>query len=428
MYRFLLVTFGVSWLFQAAFGLTKSPFWLATAMWTPALGALAEGHRVMPKWWPGPKTTPPRTRFLKLFIGSTWPVLLWLALTVLATLPFQLPSPTLAPFRHPLYPAKVAAALWMALAPLLPLWVALLGAFGEEYGWRGYLTPKLAGRLGWFWASVLVGIIWAVWHTPSILFGYEYGWYMRPEGVLLFVPVTCGVAVIHTAVYLRWGVWGAALTHGAVNSWAVIYYVLYPQLLLDRWLWGPVGLQGAATAWLVAALTWIYTKRQVRSLPKAEDARGGLHVAVLLHVVLHSLLEAVGVATYLDVRLRPRRSRKKTLGDWKKEGSSEASWQSPSVSRAVLHLFGKVVRYGFSDGFVPLCQSQEVGRGYIHHVFGARPHDVWTKPNQLKFLSYGERLFDIADVAFGQERAVGKMQIHHDARRNYGASPRLLSL
>jgi len=50
--------------------------------------------------------------------------------------------------------------------------------------------------------------------------------------------------------------------------------VLYPQLLPDRWLWGPVGLQGAATAWLVAALTWIYTKRQVQSRPKAEDASG----------------------------------------------------------------------------------------------------------------------------------------------------------
>jgi hypothetical protein len=76
MYRFLLVAFGVGWLFQAAFGLTKSTLWLAAAMWTPALGALAEGHRVMPKWWPGPKTVPPRTRFLKLFIGSTWPVLI----------------------------------------------------------------------------------------------------------------------------------------------------------------------------------------------------------------------------------------------------------------------------------------------------------------------------------------------------------------
>ncbi len=274
MYKFLLVAFGAGWLFQVAFGLTKSTLWLAAAMWTPALGALAEGHRVMPKWWTGPKTTPPRTRFRKLFIGSTWPVLLWLALMVFATLPFYLPSPTLAPFRHPLYPAEVVAALWIALAPLLPLGVAIVGAFGEEYGWRGYLTPKLAGRLGWLWASVAVGVIWAVWHAPSILFGYEYGWYMRPEGVLLFVPVTCGVAVIHTAVYLRWGVWGAALTHGAINSWAVIYYVLYPQLLPDRWLWGPVGLQGAATAWLVAALTWIYTKRQERSLPKAEDASG----------------------------------------------------------------------------------------------------------------------------------------------------------
>jgi hypothetical protein len=83
-------------------------------MWTPALGALAEGHRAVPKWWLGPKTVPPGRRFLKLFISSTWPVLLWLALMVLATLPFYLPSLTLAPFRHPLYPAEVAAALWMA--------------------------------------------------------------------------------------------------------------------------------------------------------------------------------------------------------------------------------------------------------------------------------------------------------------------------
>jgi hypothetical protein len=134
MYRFLLEAFGVGWLFQAAFGLTKSPFWLAAAMLTPALGALAEGHRVMPKWWTGPKTVPPGRRFLKLFIGSTWPVLPWLALMVLATMPFHLPSPTLAPFRHPLYPAEVAAALWIALAPLLPLGVALVGAFGEENG------------------------------------------------------------------------------------------------------------------------------------------------------------------------------------------------------------------------------------------------------------------------------------------------------
>ena len=268
MFKFFLAAFGLSWAFQLAFGLTKSGLWLAAAMWTPALGALAEGHRVRQKLW--------YTRRLRPLVGATWPILLWLVVTIAFTLPFHSPSPSLSFFKHPLYPPEVAAVLWLVASPLLPIAVAFLGAFGEEYGWRSYLTPRLAERLGWFWASVAVGVIWAVWHTPSILFGYEYGWYMRPEGVLLFIPVTCGLAVIHTAVYLRWGVWGAALTHGAVNSWAGIYYVLYPQLLPDRWLWGPVGLQGAATAWLVTALTWIYTKRHVhgQSRPEAEDASG----------------------------------------------------------------------------------------------------------------------------------------------------------
>ena len=257
MFKFFLAAFGLSWAFQLAFGLTKSGLWLAAAMWTPALGALAEGHRVRQKLW--------YTRRLRPLVGATWPILLWLVVTIAFTLPFHSPSPSLSFFKHPLYPPEVAAVLWLVASPLLPIAVAFLGAFGEEYGWRSYLTPRLAERLGWFWASVAVGVIWAVWHTPSILFGYEYGWYMRPEGVLLFIPVTCGLAVIHTAVYLRWGVWGAAITHGAVNSWAVTYHILYPQLLPDRWLWGPVGLQGAVTAWLVAALVWVITKRKALS-------------------------------------------------------------------------------------------------------------------------------------------------------------------
>src|SRR5215471_16647288 len=37
---------------------------------------------------------------------------------------------------------------------------------GEELGWRAYVFPRLAARIGWRLASLVVGILWAAWHLP----------------------------------------------------------------------------------------------------------------------------------------------------------------------------------------------------------------------------------------------------------------------
>jgi uncharacterized protein len=39
-------------------------------------------------------------------------------------------------------------------------------ARGEEYGWRGYLLPRLL-PLGEVKASIILALIWAPWHLPS---------------------------------------------------------------------------------------------------------------------------------------------------------------------------------------------------------------------------------------------------------------------
>jgi len=43
---------------------------------------------------------------------------------------------------------------------------------GEEYGWRGYLLPRLL-PLGELKATLIVALIWALWHVPILLIGLE---------------------------------------------------------------------------------------------------------------------------------------------------------------------------------------------------------------------------------------------------------------
>ena len=45
---------------------------------------------------------------------------------------------------------------------------------GEELGWRGFLFPRLRELIGPGWAVLAQGIIWAGWHAPVILLGYNY--------------------------------------------------------------------------------------------------------------------------------------------------------------------------------------------------------------------------------------------------------------
>lgn len=48
-------------------------------------------------------------------------------------------------------------------------------AFGEEWGWRGYLMPKLMQVMNKPAAIVVGGLIWGLWHAPLTIAGHNFG-------------------------------------------------------------------------------------------------------------------------------------------------------------------------------------------------------------------------------------------------------------
>jgi hypothetical protein len=78
----------------------------------------------------------------------------------------------LLPPDAPLSPEFVVGIQLVAALTIGPA-INTVFAVGEEFGWRGYLLPKLL-PLGARRAVLGVGVVWGVWHWPVIAMGYNY--------------------------------------------------------------------------------------------------------------------------------------------------------------------------------------------------------------------------------------------------------------
>ena len=89
---------------------------------------------------------------------------MWIAAFALAVPPLLL---LIAQAIHAALGNPIRVAFDMQVAVMGLLWLAL--AFGEEAGWRGFALPRLAERLGFWSGSLILGLLWCVWHYPRLL-------------------------------------------------------------------------------------------------------------------------------------------------------------------------------------------------------------------------------------------------------------------
>jgi len=113
--------------------------------------------------------------------------------------------------------------------PFHPIWLAIgqgliaavtvnaLAGFGEELGWRGFLVNEFK-EMNFIKASLIIGVIWGIWHAPIILMGHNYP--EHPQWGVLFMTVFCillSFLFLYVTIKAK-SVIAASVMHGSINA------------------------------------------------------------------------------------------------------------------------------------------------------------------------------------------------------------------
>ena len=98
--------------------------------------------------------------------------------------------------------------------------------FGEEWGWRGYLLPKMDGQLPRIPMLLVTGTIWGLWHAPLTAIGHNYGigypgFPFTGIGMMCVVCIVWGIFMAYITLKAKSCI-PAVLAHGAINGIAAI--------------------------------------------------------------------------------------------------------------------------------------------------------------------------------------------------------------
>lgn len=153
-------------------------------------------------------------------------------------------------------------SLYLSQLPsFIPL--IILGPLSEEYGWRGYLLVKLQQRWNALSSSLIVGIVWGLWHLP-LFFMVGTSQHELHLPFVVFLVGTIAVSVLMTWVNnnTRNSIWAAIFLHwlytyaGQVNSSGVTRSAAFNWLEMTPYVlialvviivWGPKRLTRIST-------------------------------------------------------------------------------------------------------------------------------------------------------------------------------------
>jgi membrane protease YdiL (CAAX protease family) len=119
----------------------------------------------------------------------------------------------------------------------------LVGAMGEELGWRGYALPRMQATRSALSASLILGVITAAWHLPLFVTGI----WGQPIPHILFI-IAFSVVIAWLFNKANGSVLLAMLYHGAFNGILEFLFPIIGLSNLDLLWWMLAGVTSIAAA------------------------------------------------------------------------------------------------------------------------------------------------------------------------------------
>jgi membrane protease YdiL (CAAX protease family) len=130
------------------------------------------------------------------------------------------------------------------------------GPLGEEPGWRGFALPRLQRRNGPLVGSLILGVLWALWHLPL----FWSGVWTPPTipNILMFIVMITALTIIMTWVFnhANGSLLITMLMHASFNTFAnKVEAPLFPAPILSEYGLLPLLIGFTATALVLIAVT-----------------------------------------------------------------------------------------------------------------------------------------------------------------------------
>jgi membrane protease YdiL (CAAX protease family) len=246
---YLLIAFGWTWLLwlpSVIISVTDNKslmYWMYDVEMTPGLGLIAiggifstfgplvaaftvtgliEGREGVRRFW---------RRFWDVRLPGRWLLVSFLLPFIIIAVPRLLVVPLG-------YPLQLA---WASQPVLILGWLlsnfTRSGGMSEEFGWRGYALPRLQAWWNALVSSIVLGVIWTVWHLPL---WFLAGSSQQGSSFWLFLTNLVLTSILYTWLYnnARGSILVAVVFHAISNTVAQ----MFPGSTSNLFYWVVLGL------------------------------------------------------------------------------------------------------------------------------------------------------------------------------------------